>query len=255
MNSDIPIKSINKIYIKKIIINQNKSDINHSSNVYKIYNIKNKSKSNQINNKVSEIFKIHYKSKQLEKYKNTSKTMPNLKKKIQKENRYDRDMILKKNNTIKICHNNEDYELNNKYITNKNSVNKNTVLKMKLKNNEILSNRNEICHKYMKYFESDGKIKKLNKTNVNISLKVYEQLFKEEQIKNRNKKVKIAEEKYHNLFKEYYLKVNNNNNNSPDSLNKKTKIILTHPNHNIYNNSFQFKKKNEHNNKYYSILV
>lgn len=244
MNSDIPIKSINKIYIKKIIINQNKTEINNSSNVYKIYNIKNKSKSNQINNKISAIFKIHYKSKKLEKYENISKTVPNLKKILEKENRYDKDMTLKKNNTIQICYNNEDYKHNYKYITSKNNVYKNKMLKAKLKNNDILSNRNEICHKYTKYFKSDDKIKKLNKTNINISLKVYEQFFKDEQIKNRNKKVKIAEEKYHNLFKEYYLKINNN---SPESLNKKTKIILNHPNHNSYKNSIHFKKKNEHN--------
>ena len=247
MNSDIPIKSINKIYIKKIIINQNKTEINNSSNVYKIYNIKNKSKSNQINNKISAIFKIHYKSKQLEKYKNISKTVPNLKKIFGKENRYDKDMLLKKNNTIKISYNNEDYKHNYKYITNKNNVYKKRMMKTKLKNDDILSNRNEICHKYTKYFKSCDKIRKLNKTNINISLKAYEQFFKDEQIKNGNKKVKIAEEKYHNLFKEYYLKINNT---SPESLNQKTKIILNHPNHNSYKNSIHFKNKDEHKNKY-----
>ena len=49
------------------------------------------------------------------------------------------------------------------------------------------------------------------------------EFFKEEHIKYRNKRRLITQERYHNLFKEYYLK--SNRNNSKDSLNKQTKNI------------------------------
>ena len=251
MNSDTLIKSINKSHIKKIIISQNKTEINNSNNVYKILDI---SKSNQINNKTNTTFKIHYKSKQLRKYKNTSKTMPNLKIFLEKENIYDKDLFLRKHNTIKMCCNNKDYKHNYKKITNKNNLYKNKILKTELKNNYILSTRNQVCHKYTKYFKSFGKIKKQNKMNINNSSKVYEQFFMEEQLKNRNKKIKITEEKYHNLFKEYYLTINNNN-NCTESLKIKTKIIENHPNHYNCKNSINFKNRDEHNKKYSNTLA
>ena len=67
----------------------------------------------------------------------------------------------------------------------------------------------------MRYFIYNDKSNKFNKTNkiTNCSFKKYDELLK-------NKKIKITEEKYHKLFKNYFLKSSPNNNNK-DLFNKK----------------------------------
>ena len=232
INSYKSAKNTHKIYIKRISINTNKNELN---NKYKIYNIK-KSNTNQINEKTFSMFKNHYNTRKLEKYKNTSKTMPNLKKKLEKGKKNSKDILLKKNNSIKICYNNK---YNYRYISNRNNEYRNKMLKsmkIKIKENTFLSHRSKVCPQNKKYLSED-KFKELNKTNINMPLKIYEQFFKEEHIKYRNKRRLITQERYHNLFKEYYLK--SNRNNSKDSLNKQTKNI---PKYNNCKNSITFKK-------------
>ena len=193
-----------KFLFKNISFNNHeKKYINKTDNNL---NINDKNKCNTFIKKKFATLRRHIYSKELEKNHILSNTMPNLNKFKEQNKQWSKDNISEKNtrnkkhykiNKIKhIISKNDDFKENNIYSMN--------IENYKTRNNSTKRNK-QICHKYSKYFGFHDKNKILNRTNdiVKIPLKNLVLNSVEEQIKIR--KIKITEEKFHKLFKNYYL--------------------------------------------------
>ena len=223
------------------------SKTNHSKNENKI----NKSNKKIINNKKIEKLKkyIYNNSRKFEKYKDISKTMPNLKKTFDSNRVYNKIDILDNERlssiipvltTININYNNNKILKIKTIKSNKNFCYNNKNLKcIKLvKHNfrNICGNiKNDIDNRCLKYLIFEDKTKLLNKTNdkLNIPIKEYNQFFNKDKMKLETKKFKINEEKYHKLFKSYYSQLNHYKSN--DYLIKKLENNIINNNYTMIN--------------------
>ena len=171
----------------------------------------NRSNKNIMNNNKNSVFKKYINTNKCEKYKYSSKTIPNLKKIFYTNRVYNKIDILDEA-SISINYNNDQKE-KIKNIKRKNKLlNKNKIFKsIKIERNKVktfFENKNDdLFNKYKKYFYSEDKIKSFNKTNdkLNITIKIYNRFFNEE---FKNKSIKIARDNYHKFSKGYYLDLN-----------------------------------------------
>ena len=235
--------------INKTILYKKITKTNHNKN-------ENKNNKNIINNNKSEISNKSYfnNTTKLAKYKDISKTMPNLKKTFDSNRVYNKIDILDNEGqggiipvltSININYNNNKDKSNN-IKNNKNLYNntKNVKSINLVKNNfrNIFGNtRNDIFKKRLKHLNLEYKTNSLNKTTnsnktndkLNIPMKIYNQFFNEDKMKLKTKKIKIKEEKYHKFFKGSFLQLTQNK--SKDYLNKNS-------NNNSINNNYTLDK-------------